>query len=511
MNLIPKIPFYLISLLTVFLFVLGNSCRKDFEYPPSEGNLAFSKDTVYLDTIFSGIVSSTYSLKIYNRTETDIEIPSIRLTQGQQSKYRLNVDGRAGKEFSNIPIFARDSIFIFIETTIDISNNATLNFLYTDAIEFDSGVNAQKVQLVTLVKDAHFLYPKKLANGLKETINFGTDDSGNGVQVEGFFLEDDELEFTREKPYVIYGYATVAEGKELLVQAGARIHFHKNSGILVKANASLKINGTLSESQELLENEVIFEGDRLQSNYKNLSGQWGTIWLSPGSKNNSITHATIKNATVGLLAEGDEVPNTPTLTIKNSQIYNSTSTNLWAKNAIIRAENLVLGSAGNTSLFCNSGGDYVFTHCTIANYWSASFRTGAALQIDNFDANTSHDLIQATFTNCIIDGDHTTELLLNKNDTNSFNYSFKNCLLTFNTDANIDNNDMLYDFQNEAHYQQLFLNQNVDFIDVTKNNFEITTTSAARNKANEEGSTSVPYDILGQKRISPATIGAYEN
>src|SRR5690606_4738317 len=143
------------------LVVLWSSCRNDFESLPSQGNLEFSKDTVYLDTIFTNIGSSTYTLKVYNRSSENISIPSVRLSQGESSRYRLNVNGRAGKTFNNVEILAKDSIFVFIETTIDINTfPGNLQFLYTDAIEFDSGSNQQKVELVTLVQDAIFLYPE---------------------------------------------------------------------------------------------------------------------------------------------------------------------------------------------------------------------------------------------------------------------------------------------------------------------------------------------------------------
>jgi len=320
-----------------------------------------------LDTIFSTIGSNTHTLKVYNRTRDDVEIPSIRLGQGQNSNYRLNVDGLAGKEFNNIPILAQDSMFIFIETNVDITAIGENEFLYTDVIQFDSSEDLQEVQLVTLVKDAIFLFPRELPDGSKEMIQFGEDVSGNEIFVEGFEFEDQQLNFTNQKPYVIYGYASVPEEKQLIIDAGARVHFHKDSGILINANASLQVNGSLSSDQELLENEVIFSGDRLQNDLSNIPGQWGTIWISSGSNNNIIHHLTIKNATVGLLVEGNPISEFPTLSIKNSQIYNSASTNLWAKTAHINAENLVFGMSGNASLFLNVGGNYTFKHCTIAN------------------------------------------------------------------------------------------------------------------------------------------------
>jgi hypothetical protein len=44
---------------------------------------------------------------------------------------------------------------------------------YTDQIEFDAGTNLQKVELVTLIQDAVFLYPKRFADGTTETLPLG--------------------------------------------------------------------------------------------------------------------------------------------------------------------------------------------------------------------------------------------------------------------------------------------------------------------------------------------------
>ncbi|MFK5972701.1 MAG: hypothetical protein QM485_05425 [Flavobacteriaceae bacterium] len=501
---------YLFLVPALFLLIIWSSCRKDLEYAQSSGNLAFSKDTVFLDTIFSNIGSSTYMVKVYNKTRDDVEIPFIRLEQGQSSYYRLNVDGVAGKEFNNVLILAQDSMFIFIETTYDASANNSNSFLYTDAIHFDAGINLQKIQLVTLVKDAIFLFPSTLSDGTKETLVLGLDENGKEIRVNGFHLSDDELEFTNEKPYVIYGYAAVTKGKELRMNAGTRVNFHKDSGILITKGASLKINGELSSDQELLENEVIFEGDRLESGFENLSGQWGTIWLSKGSVDNVINHLTLKNATVGLLVEGDKTVLSPTLIIKNTQIYNSASVNLWAKTATIIGENCVFGGAGNSSLYCNLGGYYLFTHTTIANYWVHGFRTGTALEIDNFTNDKVSDLIKADFINCIIDGNMTRELYLGTNSNDQFNYSFSNCLIKFKDGkAGIEQNP-LYDFENTSHYNSIYLNRDADFKEANRNDLRIGEMSFAGEKADLDISLLLPFDILGIDRTSSSDIGAYQ-
>ena len=500
-----------LNLLPLLLIViLWSSCRKDLEYAQSAGNLEFSKDTVYLDTVFTTLGSSTRSLKVYNRTRDDIEIPVIRLSQGQNSSYRLNVDGEAGKEFENIPILALDSLFIFIESTFDVAPTNQLEFLNIDIIEFDTGSNLQEVQLVTLVKDAVFLFPKTLADGTKETLDLGLDPDGSPTSIAGFYLMDEQLGFTNQKPYVIYGYAAVAAGKQLNIAAGTRVHFHKDSGILVEAGGELQINGALSDDQELLEKEVVFEGDRLESALAEVPGQWGTIWISAGSTNNNINHLTIRNATVGLLVEGDGDLQTPTLNLKNTQILNSASINLWGKSASITGENLVLGGAGDISLYCNLGGSYSFIHTTIANFWRHGFRTGAAVEIDNYNNNTSADLIAANFINCIIDGNTFLELNLNTNQSNAFNYSFANSLIKFNDSGSQFKDDPLYDFESSIIYSEVLLNVNPNFFDTSAHDFRIADPSPARDKANFEGANLVPTDLLGRDRTGSPDIGAYE-
>ena len=489
------------------LLLIFSSCRTDFDYTKSNGSLEFSKDTVFLDTVFSNIGSSTYTLKVYNRSSTDISIPTIQLKNGDSSKYRLNVDGEAGQLFRDIPLFAQDSLYIFVETTTDIANADAKEFLHTDAIQFDKENHLQEVQLVTLIKDAIFLYPARSLNGEREMIVLDINESGEEIRVEGFELGSDQLNFTRDKPYVIYGYAAVPEGKTLNIEAGTRVHFHKDSGILIKENATLHIKGELSEDRDLLENEVVFEGDRLESSYADIPGQWGSIWISKGSINNKIDYLTIKNATVGILVQGDNNLGETNLSINNSQIYNSENVNLWAKTAVVRSENLVLGAAGNISLYCSHGGDYSFTHATIANYWKHGFRSGAALHLDNstLGGNSSNSLVRADFKNCIIYGSNPNELNLIKDENSVFNFYFENCLIKFKNSSETD----LYNFGNTSLYNNILLNLDPVFASPAQNNFLIRENSSAIGAGNLATAQLVPLDILGADRTKNLTLGAY--
>ncbi|WP_299277822.1 hypothetical protein [uncultured Psychroserpens sp.] len=506
-------------LLTISILMLWSSCRKDFDFSPSTGNLTFSKDTVYLDTVFTNIGSSTYNLKVYNRSNEDISIPTVRLGQGEASNYRLNVDGLPGKEFQNVELLANDSLFIFVETTADIQDLAqnSLEFLYTDAIEFDSGNNLQKVELVTLIKDAVFIYPDRdNTTGIIETLTFDTDGDGtpDETQIQGRFLEDDELTFTNEKPYVIYGYAAVDEGDVLTVNAGARVHFHANSGLLVTNNASLKVNGALSNDPELLENEVIFEGDRLEPGFADIPGQWDTIWLFNGSVDNEINYTTIKNGTVGILSEGDATATNDKLTINNSQIYNSSNFGILGRATSIAAENLVINNSGQSSFAGTAGGKYNFTHCTIANYWNNSFRQFPSVLLNNFftDINGNDnglDLIEANFNNCIIFGNDNPEIILDDiNDGSAFTFKFTNCLIRFQ-DSNNNFPQEQYNISNGDLYDDCIFNSDPDFKLPFENMLMIGDDSAA----NGEGDPLflITTDILGTTRTSPPDIGAYQH
>jgi len=156
----------------ILLLLIGTtlsliSCRSDFETVASNGRLEFSRDTVYLDTVFTNIGSSTYQLKVYNKSNNDISIPVIKFAKGLTSKYRMTVDGMQGnngKIFNNVDLLAKDSLYIFIETTANIADANAADFLYTDQIQFDSGQNLQNVELVTLIQDAVFLYPRRFAD-----------------------------------------------------------------------------------------------------------------------------------------------------------------------------------------------------------------------------------------------------------------------------------------------------------------------------------------------------------
>ena len=499
----------------IILFFIGvvlsiSSCRSDFETVASTGDLEFSKDTIYLDTVFTNIGSSTYRLKVYNKSKKDINIPTIKLGKGLNSKYRMTVDGMQGtngKIFNNVVLLAKDSLYIFIETTATITDANPTDFLYTDQIQFDSGENLQNVELVTLIQDAIFLYPKRFADGTTETLPIGDE------KIDGFYLDENdpingnELQFTNDKPYVIYGYAAVPSDKTATFEAGTRVHFHANSGLIIAKNASININGTPSATEKL-ENEVVFEGDRLEPGFANVPGQWGTIWLTDGSTNNKVNHLTIKNATIGLLIQNNDGT---TVSIKNTQIYKSSNYGILAQTAKINGENLVINNAGLASLACTYGGNYSFTHATFNNNWNSSKQV--AVLVSNYISGAIPEakaLTMATFNNCIIYGSYSNEMSLTRKTGAAFEYQFNNCLIKFDNVSNQFTTNADYQFNTDsAHYNAILLNKDPKFFNTSQNKFNIDATSAAFAKGNS--AYLIPLDILGNTRSLPPDLGAYQN
>ena len=508
----------LIILFFVGLAITVSSCRQDFVFEKSDGKLTFSKDTIYLDTVFTNIGSSTYRLKVYNKSSKDIKIPTIQLGKGLASKYRMTVDGMTGqnnKIFHDVELLAKDSLYIFIETTAGIADANPTDFLYTDQIQFDSGVNFQKVELVTLIQDAYFIFPNK-TNGITESIPIGFNQDGTVLETNGRNLSHtnpdngNEFVFKTDKPYVVYGYASVPSGETLTIPGGARVHFHSESGLVVQEGGTLHITGSKSNTIAL-ENEVIFEGDRLEPDFSDIPGQWGTVYLRQGSGTNNhiIKNLTLKNAIIGLLVENNF--GTP-MSIENTQIYDCSNVGLLARAANIEGKNIVINTAGVASLACTLGGNYEFKQCTFNNNWSSSKQV--AVTIDNYYTNTTSnqqvafDLTKADFKNCIIFGSNQVELLVNKSTDSSkqFNNSFSKCQIKFNNTENQFTTLPEYAFLNDA--TEIIKNGIVDFQNITKNKLFIGANSASKNFGTDVG---VPFDILGNPRNGIFDLGAYNS
>jgi hypothetical protein len=502
----------------IYLIFLGilfslNSCRKDFDTVASSGNLEFSKTEVYLDTVFSTISSSTYSLKVYNRSNDDIKIPTIQLGKGLNSKYRILVDGIAGnnKIFNNVELLAKDSMYIFIETTANISETEA-DFTYNDEILFDIGANQQKVKLITLIDDACFIFPNRsLDKKIYEKINVEGFVDENKQKLNGHTLTDAELNWTNAKPYVIYGNCVVPSGKTLNIAKGTRVHFHSGATLIVDNGATLNIQGELNlfdgDGKILTKNEVTFDGDRLEPEYEYASGQWGAVIILSGT-NNQIKHLTLKNAVVGILTLRNNSATTPKLTIENSQIYDCASYGILARASVISGKNVVINFAGQTCLGLSQGGLYDFTHCTFNNNAQSTKQT--AIFLNNY-IDDDEDLpipFYAKFDSSIIYGSNSSEIFIDVVG-NQFILDFKYCLFKFNSTSPVFAGNV-YNFIN-GNTNLFFNKKNIDpkFKNINLNQLNILgTMSGAYNGGNPINNFA---DIISDSSKRNFDIGSYSH
>ncbi len=146
-----------------FLLFIGflASCDTDIKYSSNPSDrLTFSVDTVRFDTVFTTIGSSTKLLKVYNKNKNALLIEQIKLEKFGTSGFRINVDGMSGHEFNNVEILAGDSLFIFVEVTVNptLENNPVL---IEDNILFKRSGAEQSVLLEAFGQDA-YIFGKKI-------------------------------------------------------------------------------------------------------------------------------------------------------------------------------------------------------------------------------------------------------------------------------------------------------------------------------------------------------------
>jgi len=468
---------YLLLLPVLIIWLV--SCEKENISSNPSLQLDFSTDTVMFDTVFTAIGSSTQYFKIYNRNNNDLRISSIQLAGGSSSFYRINIDGIAADRVEDVNIRRNDSLFVFVEVTVDPSSqNAPL--LVADSIVFTTNGNTQDVKLVAWGQDVHL---------------FNADSIENNTT------------FIADKPYLIYNYLRVKPNVELTVQAGASLFFHNN--------AYLVVQGTLTVEGEF-GNPVTFEGDRRELFYRDKAGQWGGVWLSSGSKYNQIRWAELRCAINGLIVDTCYTLDAPTLKISNSIVENNSSIGLYARGSKIEADNCLFSNAGLVSVALTMGGDYQFYHCTIANYWGQYiYRKGPALLLNNYylyskDGTTmieARDIEEASFNNCIIYGSRDQEFEIDNSYLDqvvdaSMNYSFNHCILKVPSDFSIT--DLAY-----------FTNVSKDdpkFKDPWMLNFQLDTLSPAKDNGLQSFSSQYPIDLKNLSHLldSGSDLGAYE-
>lgn len=453
------------------LFLGIISCEKERFLPDTSAKLVFSVDTVYFDTVFTRISTVTKKFTVHNKYKDNINIPLIRLGGAENSVFRVNVDGNTGVQFKNVDIPPGDSIFVFVEATLNPNNSDSI-LLQEDSLQFFLNGRNQSVILAAWGQDVHLLRQKHIS----------------------------DQTWINDKPYLILDFLYVDSLSILTIEPGVRVYLHRDAVFLV--GGTLVSNGSIDSS-------VYFRGDRLEKEYESIPGQWGGIYFLPGSKDNVLNYTSIRGGNFGVLVDTFLNAGVPVVTITNSFIADHSSFGLLARGSIVLAANSVFANCGTSAIALIWGGSYEFYHCTIANRrLYGNTRNTPAVFINNYYIDIYknvriRDIQKAYFGNCIIYGNRQYEFEIDKDPDNNgmLEYTIDHCIGKFSSPG-----------LNANHILNSVNNQDPKFISWDEYNFELDTLSPAKDIGNVLTGMLFPYDKNGKNRMDDGKpdAGAFE-
>ena len=381
-------------ILYFLIFLLVVACKDDDSFSASSSlKLSFTVDTLKLDTVFSRTPSSTYSFWVHNRNNDGIRLQSIRLKRGNQSGYRVNVDGiyldnANGAQTNNVEIRKKDSILVFVELTAPEVYRETPTLVEDDLLFLLESGAEQKVLLQAWAWDAIKLYSPVIG-------------------------EDSVID--SHVPYIIYGDMTVKEGVTLTIR-NTSFYFHESSG--------LEVYGSLNTENCLMRGDRL---DRMFSYlpYDRICGQWKGIHLYTSSTENILIDTEIRNPEYGIICDSAAIGDTYRLRMLRCVVHNCKGVGVELNKAYALLENCQLTNTLGDCLSI-SGGNAEIQYCTIAQFYPFSANRGAALYLTNQYSSLERFICEGS----IITGyEEDVVMGSQKGDDTAFNYSFKNCLL----------------------------------------------------------------------------------
>ncbi|CEJ70889.1 hypothetical protein [Chryseobacterium oranimense] len=467
--------FKLLLAFSFWMLLVAVSCNKDditFDAPSQQ--LSFSKDTVFCDTVYHQVRSETYVVKVYNNEDKDVLIPRINLEKGSSSLYRINVDGKPGFDFKDVPLRKKDSMYIFVEIAPEATGPEAIA---EDKILFSSGAGQQHVTLFSVVQDAEFFIE--------------TPTNPNVISTH--------TTWNNNKAKIIYGNLTIDPNITLDIQPGTKVYFHKNSGMKVSSGATLNING-------VFDNEVILRGDRNDPYYDTIPKNWNSIRMEPNSILN-MNFARLFGGTRGF----DMKQNTAN--ISNSFIHTFFEYGIYAVGSTVTAKNLVMNNCGESCIGIFRGGNHSYTHATIANYSKTmgSFnRNGitATNEWKNAAGTTEQGALQRLdIKNSIVFSDRDNSVNFEQTPGQQFEFLIQNSLIKYSGVPEAG-----FPFDNNVNVVQSIKNEDPQFLNyfAAKMNLRVKTTSPARGKGNVTVAGTVPFDIVNVSRTTNPTLGAYQ-
>jgi len=485
------------SILTLAIALFSCDDEQDFI---TDGNfdLEFSVDTLRFDTVFTQLGSATRSFKVYNRNDRPVRIQKVSIAGNEGGRFMMNVDGIPGDEVEDVEIFGNDSIYVFVETTIDPDQPLSESpFVIEDRVIFNTGEKEESVRLEAWGQNANYI-PNRFNKG--------------GVTL--LSCDNETVVWDDPKPYVIYGVLLI-DTCVLEVAAGTRIHVHGgvaqndlfgvfNDGLIYTlSQGSIRMLGTKEDS-------IVIQGDRLEEGFAEASGQWQGVVIGRGSRGNLMEYTTVKNGVFSVY-----VDSLAEFTARNSRFYNTNSSGVIGFNSTINLENCLLYNNQANSLQLILGGSYDFKYCTVASYGvdaSAAYMSNYFCY-DQFCNVSAQAPLKAAFTNCILYGSSRDELVLDDGFDAQvpelYNIAFNNCVVKV---------DQILDDE-EAGYADFLENQCVNcinatrddalFVSVSDDNYRLDTLSVAEMQALPL--PDITADIVGNERdAGQPDIGCFE-
>lgn len=474
---------FLIAVL-LFLFSCSGSEQGGIQ------QISFSRDTVLFDTVFTNMGSSTEVFLVINNGSSSVTFTDIFIPSGNGSVYRMNVSGYTGNTLTDIELDGNDSIYVFVEVTLD-PNGGNTPLIHTDSIVFTINGNSKNVQLAAFGQDANYFYP--------------TDTLSSGLQ---YSVIPCNTSWKPGKPIVIVGWAVIDENCLLQIEAGTQIYFFNNGALWVYPGGTLQVNGELN-------NPVVFQGTRMGYEYENNPGQWDRILINEGSSQNYIHNAIIKNGYIGLQCDNFDALGgtlgTPTgLELKNVVVKNMSGIGIFSRNYNITGYNSLVTNCGQYVAAFTYGGTVKFYHSTFANYWSGSTRNFPSLFVNNYffdGASIYSDDLNFEFNNGIVYGNVENEFGFDSVVTSQLNFRFDHSLIRIDPEEPTDNTN---------RYFEIIKNQDPLFFDAQKSDFRLNEGSPAINIGSksfvQQFIPKLLFDLKGSNRTMSGNpdAGAYE-
>ena len=396
--------------LIVLLLGVTVSCSDDeeeFVDSPS-APIYFSQDTVRFDTIFTDVGSATKELIIYNPNNKGVRLSSVRLGSKGSSGFRVNLDGQYNTQFNDVEIFHEDSIFCFIEVTVN-PHDSDSPILITDSLLFT------------------------LSNGVTRRVlleAYGQD----VIRMRDVTITSDTT-LVPTRPIVVLDSLVVDTGVTLTITEGTTLCFHKGAGLRV--HGTLVCNGTPDKP-------IIMRGDRTDKlftylPYDRLDAQWEGIMLYPESHRNIFNYCDIHSGDYGIVAPNEkdkqkqydyDEDSIAKYTITNCIIHNISTHALYLQRTKADIYNTQISNAGGNCVTV-IGGTIRFYHCTVAQFYPWNGEHGAALMFTNVADKVPYPLHLIEFTNSIITGYADDEIFGSRMEDSdaAFNYRFVSSLI----------------------------------------------------------------------------------